>query len=144
MDALLAAPAGYHATVVPHMPLEKWPTDRYHFPRCRLASVRDGDTPVILLRLPVWTWAEEAIRLRWVDAPELRETGGAQARAWLADRLEFGCWVRTFKRATSDQEERTFDRLVGDVWIEDGGMLMDVAALGVEQGVFAWRMRALR
>ncbi len=144
MDALLTAPASYHAAVVPVRNLGDWPTDRYHFPRCELDSMIDADTPEIKLRLPAWSWSSQRIRLRWVDAPEVGQPGETEARAWLEGKLRPGCWVRTFKRARSDEPQRSFERLLGDIWIEDGGMLMDVAALGVEAGVFAWRMRALR
>ncbi len=43
MDALLTAPAAYHAAVVPMRRIEDWPTDRYHFPRCELDAMIDAD-----------------------------------------------------------------------------------------------------
>ena len=103
--------------------------------------VHDGDTPRAFLVLPCWTLTYEWLRIRGIKAPELHEPGGPEARDYLSSLvLNQPVWVRTFKRATDDEEKRTFARLEADIgiWPDAPGHLVDVAVLMARSGLAEW------
>lgn len=73
-----------------------------------VVKVYDGDTCLVETVEPA---AVHRIRLRWVDAPELKQAGGLQARDWLG-RLALGKVV--FVRPYS----KSWDRIVAEVLID--------------------------
>lgn len=100
-------------------------------------EVYDGDTIRCHLTLPVWHIADEWIRLRNVNCPELWEPGGQEARDFVAS-LVLGepVWVRTFKRPSDDEESRSFVRLIADVGFDPDstGSLRNLAQTVVAAG----------
>ena len=113
--------------------------------RARGARVIDGDTLEVELDCGFSVRVEAAVRLLGVDAPELREPGGIEARAALSALVAAGTgsWplvVRTARRA-SGSETRSFLRYVGQVWTVGGdGTLTDVGEAAIASG--AARRRA--
>ena len=105
------------------------------------AGVHDGDTILVRLALPVWTYAEHWVRLRFLWAPELHEPGGPEAKAAM-EGLVLGrpVWARTFKAPRSDDPRRSFVRLLGDVGIDPGpdGALTDLARAMAATGLAAY------
>lgn len=55
-----------------------------------VVRVIDGDTVVLRLRLGFETLVEGPCRLAGIDAPEMRQEGGIEAKLWLMDRLLVG------------------------------------------------------
>lgn len=113
--------------------------------RARGARVIDGDTLEMEIDCGFSVRVEAAVRLLGVDAPELREAGGPEARAALSTLVAggAGAWplvVRT-ARLASGGEARSFQRYIGRVWAvgADGG-LTDVGEAVVASG--AARRRA--
>ncbi|HUU00934.1 MAG TPA: DUF1016 N-terminal domain-containing protein [Myxococcota bacterium] len=77
------------------------PESRVHNYAATLERVIDGDTLAVKIDLGFDTWRAEKIRLRGIDAPELRTEAGKQSKAFVDGRLaEVGLVVvRTYKTA---------------------------------------------
>lgn len=107
--------------------------------RARGARVIDGDTVEVEVDCGFSVRVEAAVRLLGVDAPELREPGGIEARAALSALVAegAGAWplvVRTARRAEGG-EARSFLRYVGQVWtVGADGRLTDVGEAVVASG----------
>jgi hypothetical protein len=94
----------------------------------------DGDTILMVLDLGLSHWAEEAIRLADVRAPESYQAGGRESAAQLrlilaeavdsarAHRRRWPFLVVTEPNTNPEPDERrTFVRYVGEVWAWDAG-----------------------
>ena len=107
--------------------------------RARGARVIDGDTVEVEIDCGFSVRVEAAVRLLGVDAPELRDQGGPEARAALSALVAAGTgsWplvVRTARRA-SGGETKSFARYVGQVWaVGADGALTDVGEAVVASG----------
>jgi endonuclease YncB( thermonuclease family) len=104
--------------------------------KAQVLEVHDGDTFRALVDLGYGAYTKEWLRLKDVNAKELKEEGGPAAKLFLQGILtpvEF-VWVRTFK-TKSGEDKRTFVRYVAEVDLPDG---TDVAKLMVDHGMADW------
>jgi len=87
------------------------PTSRVHNYAAEVQRVIDGDTLEVRIDLGFDTWRAEKIRLRGVDAPELRTPAGKRARKFVGKELAGvkRVVVRTYKTDV-------YARYVGDVF----------------------------
>lgn len=90
--------------------------DRRVYP-ARVERVTDGDTIRVLLDHGCYLRSTQAIRLLDVDAPELAQPGGSQARdhiaTWLVDHATPGDdWPYDVALM---KDRRSFNRYVGDI-----------------------------
>ena len=76
-------------------------------------SIHDGDTMNLRFDLGRRIYSEDSIRLYRINAPELSQAGGKEARNYLRSLVPIGAVVRvqTHKNA-SDK----YGRWLGDVW----------------------------
>ncbi len=95
----------------------------------------DGDTAIFCVDAGLDMYPVVAIRLLGVNAPELREAGGKESKAFLEELLPLGAPVllRTDK---NEDWRRTFERWVAGVRTADG---LDVASEIVAAGHGTWR-----
>jgi len=91
------------------------PGSRVHNYAAVVERVIDGDTLEVRIDLGFDTWRAEKIRLRGIDAPELRTDAGKRARAFVEDLLAGvrQVVVRTYKTDV-------YARYVGDVFFGPG------------------------
>lgn len=84
-----------------------------------VVRVIDGDTAVLEIDLGNKIKWRDTFRLNGIDAPELAETGGIEAKAHLSDLLDVGVGrVETFK-------PDKFGRWLVDIYITvDGGEML--------------------
>jgi micrococcal nuclease len=84
--------------------------------QAEVVSNHDGDTITLKIDLGRRCWTEDSIRLYRINAPELSQAGGKEARDYLRGLIPAGTPVRiqTFK----NQEDK-YGRWLGDVWAEN-------------------------
>lgn len=110
--------------------------------RIRVLSVHDGDTPVALVDRGHEETATWAIRLKDVFAPELKQLGGPETRAYVqawilahGDGSDWPLLLETFRTPRSDVDTETLGRFVGVIEAADGAILNeDVQAFVTERG----------
>ena len=85
--------------------------DLYTF-AARLKRVVDGDTLLVLVDQGFGIWTEQRLRLKGIDAPELKTLAGRRVKAWLADRLT-GLPFLIVKTYRADK----YDRYLADVFL---------------------------
>lgn len=105
--------------------------------RARLLRVIDGDTIEVLLDQGFRDTKEIDVRLLGVWAPEMREPGGPETKAFVQEwfRREEAAtggkvWsvvVTTMRMPVADKEQQTFDRYVCTVTSMDGSRSLNVA-----------------
>jgi endonuclease YncB( thermonuclease family) len=105
-------------------------TAGWEWPIARLEEIHDGDTVRLRIDNGFGSRAVEWIRLVDVRAPELREEGGAQARAdvaaWFAEHAPDGIVKVTTYRTSAPLEIRfrqSFTRYLGLITAPDGAEL---------------------
>lgn len=110
--------------------------DRTHLWRFRAQALRiiDGDTFVALVDSGFYGRHEVHIRIADLNAPEMSQPGGADARIRLVTALGWlttGWPLRivTQQRETVVSEVRSFERYVATVYVMDAGNLVDVRTL---------------
>lgn len=76
-------------------------------------SIHDGDTITLKIDMGRRIFIEDSIRLYRINAPELSQAGGKEARDFLRSVLPLGSVVRiqTFKNVNDK-----YGRWLGDVW----------------------------
>lgn len=117
--------------------------------RARVASVTDGDTFTALIDTGFRVRVEMPIRIADLWAPELRQTGGDEAKRMLEFALGYNPLVDAFlpisgwplrivsrQRDTIVAEVRSFERYVADVYRVRGEDLIDVRSLLHETSTF--------
>ena len=77
-------------------------------------SIHDGDTMTLRIDMGRRIYIEDSIRLYRINAPELSQAGGREARDYLRHLVPIGSTVRvqTFKNV-----EDKYGRWLGDVWL---------------------------
>jgi len=98
-----------------------------HHYRAVVERVIDADTLKVSVDLGFSIWTKQPLRVRGVNAPELRTAQGKAARAAAARLFELrpGVTVQTYK------DQQSFARYVADVWLDDGQLF---AAWLIEHG----------
>lgn len=106
---------------------------------CYSATVRrvvDGDTVDILLDLGCGVWRRERVRLRGINAPEIRGVAdtapGIAARAHLSSILTMGAEVSV--RTYRDREDK-YGRLLAEVWTPNTDMSVSDRMMGAGHAV---------
>ncbi len=101
------------------------PVYRY---RARCLRVVDADTFLLAVDLGFHVHANQTIRLRGIDTPELNTDAGKAARQYVVERFAVANWivVETWR------DKQTFARWVADVWL-DGVSLADTI-VAADQG----------
>jgi micrococcal nuclease len=82
--------------------------------RAKCTRVIDGDTFVAQVDLGFYASIQLHVRIRGVNAPELRDAGGRAARDYLVTLIDGKEIV-----LQSFHEARSFERWVCDVWVAD-------------------------
>jgi endonuclease YncB( thermonuclease family) len=89
-----------------------------------VVRVIDGDTLVIRLdlgRYPVKIEAEASIRIADLHAPELKEPGGIETRAYVMDLVGgYPAWTDVVVQTRKPNPSDPYGRIVADVWLPDG------------------------
>lgn len=99
------------------------PTPNNAFRVRRYVEARDGDTPVLAMVYPGLPPVELAYRLRGIDCPELKDPGGAEAKA-----ATHG-WLAGARKIVVQSHGLSFDRVVADMWVDDV-LLQDLLLAG--------------
>ena len=108
------------------------PAYRY---RARVLAVHDGDTFTVRIDLGFRAGLELELRLADVDAPELRDAGGTDARDYLRELILDRTVTVTTRKTRAGADVRSFVRYVADVELPAGLELeLDVADALVESG----------
>ena len=83
--------------------------------QAKVLSIHDGDTMTLRIDMGRRIYIEDSIRLYRINAPELSQAGGKEARDYLRQLVPIGSTVRvqTFKNI-----EDKYGRWLGDVWFE--------------------------
>lgn len=98
-------------------------------------SVHDGDTFTARIDLGFRVVIELELRIADVNAPELRQAGGPEARDFLRDSLAGRGLIVTTRKTRTGRDDVSFARYVADVLIiEAAGHEIDVADLLVTAG----------
>jgi endonuclease YncB( thermonuclease family) len=104
-------------------------------------TVHDGDTVKIVADRGGGDWWPFWLRIARVYAPELSEPGGYEARDWLDTFIrqlppkEWSMVTVTHRRMTSDNEIKSLDRWVGELFVSYGSDTQrDVGQLIVDAG----------
>lgn len=105
--------------------------------RARVVDVHDGDTLTVELDLGFRLAAKVDVRLQDVYAPELRQHGGTETKAYVqgwVDTMERNYYghdwpfiVRTLRKKDDSEEVTTFDRYVAVVTDLGGTDCLNVA-----------------
>jgi micrococcal nuclease len=98
--------------------------------RAIVRHVVDGDTLDVLIDSGFNNYTHQTIRVRGINAPELREATGKVAHAYVRELLPPGtpCVVKTYKDAI------TFGRYVADVYIDVEGVTYSLGQHLVQAG----------
>lgn len=117
------------------------PDARWSFDVLFVLTIHDGDTVKLCADRGGGDWWPFWLRLAGVYAPELSEPGGIEARDWLAMYLfslppkTTGMVTVTHRRMTSDNDIKSLDRYVGDLFIGYGtAQQMDIGQLVIDSG----------
>ena len=76
-------------------------------------SIHDGDTITLRFDLGRRIYSEDSIRLYRINAPELSQAGGKEARDYLRNLVPLGALVRV---QTHKNARDKYGRWLGDVW----------------------------
>ena len=76
-------------------------------------SIHDGDTMTLRFDLGRRIYSEDSIRLYRINAPELSQAGGKEARDYLRSLVPLGALVRV---QTHKNARDKYGRWLGDVW----------------------------
>jgi endonuclease YncB( thermonuclease family) len=113
---------------------------RWPFDVLDVVKVHDGDTPTLRLDHGHRHSLELELRIAGINAPELDANGGIEAREFLLGTLSgvpkaLGLVAVTHRRMTSDNDVKSLDRWVGELYLFYGSLeQIDVASLLVESG----------
>ncbi len=103
---------------------EEFDSHLHHY-RASVVRVIDGDTVVLLVAQGFYARQEVHVRIAGLNAPELDEPGGQEARLRLVDALGWltvGWPLRVATRQVkSGTETMSFARYVADLYVLDGG-----------------------
>jgi endonuclease YncB( thermonuclease family) len=104
-------------------------------------TVHDGDTVKVVADRGGGDWWVFWLRIASVYAPELSEPGGYEARDWLERFIRqlppvaWGMVVATHRRMTSDNDIKSLDRWVGELYVSYGSDTQrDVGQLIIDAG----------
>ncbi len=90
-------------------------TDKIYTYKAVIERVVDGDTILTNIDCGFGIWREEYVRLKWIDAPELRNTGGLKAKNWIERELSSCPFVIIHTHKTDK-----YDRYLADVFFLPG------------------------
>ncbi len=76
-------------------------------------SIHDGDTMTLRIDMGRRIYSDDAIRLYRINAPELSQPGGKEARDFLRSLVPIGSEVRV---QTHKNSRDKYGRWLGDVW----------------------------
>ena len=76
-----------------------------------IERVVDGDTLLANIDCGFGLWTKQYLRLKWIDAPEIRNAGGLKAKQWMERELSC-CPFVIVQTHKSDQ----FDRYLADIY----------------------------
>ena len=76
-------------------------------------SIHDGDTMTLKIDMGRRIYSEDSIRLYRINAPELSQAGGKEARDYLRSLVPLGALVRV---QTHKNARDKYGRWLGDVW----------------------------
>ena len=84
--------------------------------QAEVLSIHDGDTMTLRIDMGRRIHIVDSIRLYRINAPELSQPGGKEARDFLRESVPIGSYVRiqTFKNVNDK-----YGRWLGDVWLGD-------------------------
>ncbi len=102
---------------------EPWPL--YHY-RGRIERVLDADTLRITLDLGLRVYRSINLRIADINAPEVYGARASEEGRTARDALAMYLGERTLYIETR-KDALSFDRYVGDVWVEEDGALVNVA-----------------
>ncbi len=99
--------------------------------RASLVKVVDGDTIIVMLDLGCHTFIKKRIRLKGLNAPELKTEAGQLSKTWLTEHL-IGELVIETKKDRADK----YARLLGTIYINDANIneLMLAENMAVKYG----------
>lgn len=83
-------------------------------------DVHDGDTFNAAVDLGFGVWFKIKCRIHNIDAIELKDPGGIEARDFLIDLIQGHGIVFPMLTIQSYKDEQSFARWVCDVWLPDG------------------------
>lgn len=115
------------------------PDGAWPFDVLEVMDVHDGDTPLLRIDQGRNTHGVIWLRMAGINAPELHNPGGYEARDYLAGILEgppklHGMVALTHRKIKSDLDDKSFDRWVGECYLDYSGDRINVAALMVASG----------
>lgn len=123
------------------MPSAAHPDGRWAFDVLFILVCHDGDTVKLCADRGGGDWWPFWLRLASIYAPELSEPGGIEARDWLINLIQplppktTGMVTVTHRRMTSDNDVKSLDRWVGELFIGYGtAQQMDVGQLVIDSG----------
>jgi micrococcal nuclease len=91
-----------------------------------LQRVIDGDTVELTVDCGFKIFHDVTIRLNGVEAPELRDIGGEQAKQRVFDLLDgVSFTVRTYLTRNKTYK-KSFTRYIGDIVFDDGSLLSQI------------------
>src|SRR4051812_42925668 len=98
------------------------PDGRWPFDVLEVVKVHDGDTPTVRVDHGRRIHSEFELRIAGINAPELDANGGVEAREFLIAKLSgapkgLGLVVVTHRRMTSDNDVKSLDRWVGELYL---------------------------
>lgn len=132
----------------PPISFDNWPAalDCPYGPyRGIVLSNHDGDTVTILCDCGLDETPIREARIYGIQAPELHEPGGPEARDALSGMIPYGTLVRVDTLLTTKREQqRSFIRYVSSLESEVDGVARDVAARMVAAGHAFWCDRNLK
>lgn len=77
-------------------------------------GVHDGDTMTLRIDMGRRIYIEDSIRLYRINAPELSQAGGKEAREYLKQLCPIGLAVRV---RTYKNKDDKYGRWLGDIWV---------------------------
>jgi endonuclease YncB( thermonuclease family) len=117
------------------------PDGRWIFDVLSVITIHDGDTVKVVADRGGGDWWVFWLRIASVYAPELSEPGGYESRAWLETfirqlpPLAWGMVVVTHRRMTSENDIKSLDRWVGELFVSYGSDTQrDVGQLIIDAG----------
>ena len=90
--------------------------DTEYWYNANVLSVHDGDTMTLIIDMGRRIYIEDSIRLYRINAPELSQAGGVEAREYLKLLCFVGLSVRV---RTYKNKNDKYGRWLGEVWIGD-------------------------
>lgn len=117
------------------------PDARWPFDVLIVETVHDGDTIKIVADRGGGDWWPFWLRIASVYAPELSQPGGYESRDWLEAYIRqfppkaWGMVTVTHRRMTSDNDIKSLDRWVGELYVDYGTPnQVDVGQLIIDTG----------